>query len=150
MSIYSALVTPEKSEALLRALSTTKDLHDYAIPSAGSDMEIDTSGFELEGGSSIRAEIEGWTNMTVGREELLLPPPRPAEFIIEQMKLESDSDLRIWINQTTSPVMESQIWGYYDEAKRHESTNPNRGQPSTGACFIHGINIEVFGPRPHH
>ncbi|WP_331280426.1 AVAST type 3 anti-phage nuclease/ATPase Avs3a [Alcanivorax nanhaiticus] len=127
MSIYSALVTPEKSEALLRALSTTKDLHDYAIPSAGSDMEIDTSGFELEGWVFDQSRDRGLDKYDRWSGGITLPPPRPAEFIIEQMKLESDSDLRIWINQTTSPVMESQIWGYYDEAKRHESTNPNRG-----------------------
>lgn len=127
VSIYSALVTPAKSEALLRALSTIKDVHDYAIPSTDSHMEIDTSGFELKGWitdhtrSSRLDKYDRWSG------GVTFPPPRPAGFVIGQMKLESDSDCRIWRDQTASPVMQSQVWGHFDEAKRHERTNPNRG-----------------------
>ena len=126
-SIYSALVNPEKSEALLRALSTTKDVHDYAIPSAGSDMEIDESEFELKGWVFDHSRDRGLDKYDRWSGGITLPPPHPDTFVIEQMKIEKDSDLRVWKDQSKSQVMESQVWGYYDEAKRHESTNPNRG-----------------------
>jgi hypothetical protein len=125
--IYSALVTPDKSEALLRALATTKDVHDYAIPSAGRDMEIDETGFELKGwvfdhsGDKRLDEYDRWAG------GVSFPPPRPAPFIVDWMRIETDSDLRFWRDQSKTCVIESQVWGYYDEARRHESSKPDRG-----------------------
>ncbi len=49
ISISSALVNPEKASALLRALQTVNNKHDYLIPSAGNDLEIDSEGFKLIG-----------------------------------------------------------------------------------------------------
>lgn len=126
--IYSALVTPDRSDALLRALASTKDVHDYAIPSADSDMEINESGFELKGwildhtGDSRLDECDRWAG------GISFPPPRPAPFVIDRMHIDSGADLRFWGDQSKICVMESQVWGYYDEGKRHESRNPNRGR----------------------
>lgn len=48
--IRSALVSPKSSEALLRALQTVKNHHDYALPieKDGNENEIDELGFELK------------------------------------------------------------------------------------------------------
>ena len=32
-------------------------------------------------------------------------------------------DIRIWKDDSEACVMESEVWGYYDEAKRHERSN---------------------------
>ncbi len=126
--IYSALVPPDKSEALLRALTSVKDAHNYAIPSADSNMEIDEPGFELKGwvinhnGDRRLDENDRWAG------DVSFPPPRPAPFIEKRMHLDTDSDIRTWKDQSKACVMESQVWGYYDEAKRHERSNPDMGR----------------------
>ncbi|GJQ60014.1 MAG: ATP-binding protein [Candidatus Scalindua sp. AMX11] len=47
--ISSALVEPEKAPALLRALQTTTNSHNYKIPDEGERLEIDQFGFQLKG-----------------------------------------------------------------------------------------------------
>lgn len=125
--IFSALVSPDKSLSLLRSLSTAKNIFDYAVPSAGSDMEIHKFGFSLK----------GWIVYNSGDQELdaqdrwaggiSFPPVMPARHIIDVMGLETDSDCRLWKNRENSVVMASQVWGHYDEAKRYESSNLERG-----------------------
>ncbi len=126
--IYSALVKPDKSEALIRALATTRNVHDYGIPSADSRMEIDVAGFELKGwilNHSEDTRLDEYDRWAGGNS---FPPPCPAPFIVERMKISSDLDLRFWNDQSETCVIESQVWGDYDEAKRHEISNPNRGR----------------------
>jgi len=48
-SVASAFVSPETARALLRALQTANDPHDYRIPPAGDDQEIDNPQFRLAG-----------------------------------------------------------------------------------------------------
>lgn len=49
-SVSSALVSPKTSSALLNALSTCKDCHDFKLPNYGEErMEIDYAPFKLEG-----------------------------------------------------------------------------------------------------
>ncbi|WP_116810026.1 AVAST type 3 anti-phage nuclease/ATPase Avs3a [Steroidobacter cummioxidans] len=126
--ISSALVSPAKSEALLRALSTAEDVHDYAIPSVDSDMEIDDeSGFSLKGWIVEGRPSNGLDDRDRWAGGVGFPPPSPAQYIVELMSLESDVNLRGWKDQEESIVMRSQVWGHYDEAIRHETTNPERG-----------------------
>jgi hypothetical protein len=126
-SVYSALVAPDRSEALLRALATTKNIHDYGIPSAGSDMEIDKYGFSLKGwildrsGSKRLDEYDRWAG------NASFPLPQPLQSIAETLNLRADLDLRLWKDQSASHTMQSQVWGHYDEAKDHEISNPNEG-----------------------
>src|SRR6185437_11970158 len=47
--VTSALVSRERGEALLRALQTARNPHDYPIPGAGDEWEIDHSPFVLKG-----------------------------------------------------------------------------------------------------
>ncbi|AOQ25201.1 hypothetical protein MTAT_00010 [Moorella thermoacetica] len=49
MHISSALVTPETASALLRALQTAVNPHDYRIPLEEDKLEIAEEGFELKG-----------------------------------------------------------------------------------------------------
>lgn len=125
--IRSALVSPEKSLALLRALGTAKDVHDCALPSAKSDREIDESGFALKGWIDDHNRDQGLDGQDRWAGGIRLPPPMPARYIIDVMALETDSDCRFWRNREKSVVMASQVWGHYDEAKHHESSNPECG-----------------------
>jgi hypothetical protein len=125
--VSSALVLPDKSSALLRALSTAKNIYDYAIPSAESDMEIDKSGFSLKGWIVDNYRDHGIDDQDRWAGNVNFPPPGPAGEVIELMNLETDLDRRIWKGSGGETVMISQVWGHFDEAKRNESGNPRRG-----------------------
>jgi hypothetical protein len=125
--VRSALVSRDNSVALLRALGTAKNVHDYAVPSDESDMEIDESGFVLKGwivDDSHDRELDGQDRWAGG---ISFPPPMPAPYVRQLMRLETDLDRRLWRDEEKSLVMVSQVWGHYDEAKRHESSDPKRG-----------------------
>ena len=49
VTIRSAIVTLKTSDALLRALQTTKDNYDYSIPLEESEHQIDVLGFQFKG-----------------------------------------------------------------------------------------------------
>lgn len=125
--VRSALVSPDKSLALLRALGTAKDVYSYAIPTADSGMEIDESGFSLKGWIVDRACDGGLDRQDRWSGGVRFPAPRPARRIAALMCLESDLDFRTWRDAENTTVMTSQVWGHYDEAKRHESGNPEEG-----------------------
>ena len=57
--VESALVTPEKAHALLRALQSINDSSAYRIPPAGNDLEIDEPGFSLCGWIGARSGEKG-------------------------------------------------------------------------------------------
>jgi hypothetical protein len=125
--VCSALVAPDRSRSLLRALGTAGNVYDYAIPSAGSDMEIDEFGFLLKGWVVDRSRDRGLDSMDRWAGGISFPPPTPAHYVIDSMSLTTDQDDRLWKTSGESVVMASQVWGHYDEAKRHESGNPERG-----------------------
>ncbi|ODT68828.1 MAG: hypothetical protein ABS75_19305 [Pelagibacterium sp. SCN 63-23] len=125
--VYSALVAPDRSRSLLRALGTAGSVYDYAIPGAGSDMEIDKFGFALKGWVVDHSRDRALDGMDRWAGGISFPPPMPARRVIDLMSLTTDLDNRLWKNSEESVVMASQVWGHYDEAKRHESSDPERG-----------------------
>jgi hypothetical protein len=125
--ITSALVSPAKSLALLRALGTIDDIHSYALPSAESDFEIDEIGFSLKGWITDYSRDRALDGQDRWAGGVRFPAPMPASYVVDLMCLQADSDSRLWKDGADSIVMASQIWGHYDEAKRNESSNPERG-----------------------
>ena len=60
VSIRSAIVTPQTSESLLRALQTAKDNHNYRIPLENDDLQIEEDKFKFTGWlKQISSENEG-------------------------------------------------------------------------------------------
>ena len=124
--VRSALVSPDRSAALLRALSTADDVHDYVVPSADYEHLIDSAGFILRGwlvDRGSRGEIDGkdkWSG------DVPYPPPAPAAEIAELMAIEADSDRRVWRDAENEPVMSSQVWGHLKA--RDEDDHPERGE----------------------
>lgn len=127
IQLTSALVSRDKAHALLRALSTCDDVYAYALPSAGNNLEIDEAGFSLKGWIANHSRDRGMDSQDRWAGDIRFPPPRPAGELVKAMDLATDSDLRLWRNTENSIVMRSQVWGHYDEAKRHESSNPEQG-----------------------
>jgi hypothetical protein len=90
-------------------------------------MELDEPGFELKGWVLDHTEDRKLDENDRWAGGVSFPPPHPAPFIVEQMRIEADTDLRFWKRGSRTCAMESQVWGYYDEAKRGQNSNPNRG-----------------------
>lgn len=114
--VGSALVSSDRSDSLLRALQTTTNPHNYRIPVAGDNLEIDEFGFQLKGWIEVQDcyskldEYDPWAG------DIRYPPPKPARFVCELLQLESDSELRVWRYQaegTPKDTLWSQVWGSY-------------------------------------
>ena len=126
VQVRSTLVTPDRSMALLRALSSTKNVYDYQIPSSSSDIQIDYEGFILKGWiehHSHEGELDSKDYWSGG---VCYPPPVPAVEIVEMMTLETDLDKRIWYDGAKMPVMSSQMWGHLEV--KNQDHNPERGE----------------------
>jgi hypothetical protein len=112
--VSSALVSPKNSLALLRALQSVSNPHDYRIPDAGDEMEINFEGFQLKGWISDRERHSGLDDMDPWAGSISFPPPEPDKEIIEIMGLISDKDHRRWSTSTDNKVVAwSQTWGEY-------------------------------------
>ena len=124
--VRSALVSPDRSMALLRALSTAKGVHVYLIPSSDDDLQIDRAGFVLKGWIANRSrdsKLDGKDHWSGG---VHYPPPEPTAETVELMALETDSDKRVWRDEAKIPVMSSQMWGHLEV--RNQDNNPERGE----------------------
>ncbi|HAI2188577.1 hypothetical protein [Escherichia coli] len=124
IAVHSALVSPERSLSLLRALQTTKNVYDYKIPDAGDSLEIDHAYYKLRGWIKGITEYYGIDEFDPWAGNVRFPIPEPASFIIDVMKLTTDKDHRVWYSPSSvEPAMVSSIWGHLsgknDEEKSH-------------------------------
>jgi hypothetical protein len=124
--ITSALVSSDRSMALLRALQSATNPHDYRIPDADDELQIDVDGFQLKGwivDHSRDSQLDEYDPWAGG---IRYPPLVPASYVIELMKLNSDIEHRRWFaNGKQEEVAWSQVWGHLkekdDDGERHES-----------------------------
>ena len=131
--VWSALVSADRSIALLRALSTAKDNRAYVIPSSGCDHQIDGGGFVLKGWIEDRDPEAGLDGKDIWSGGVHFPPCAPAEEIVNLMRLETDSDKRVWRDETKELVMCSQVWGKLQVGnENHDSEDGERLQASVG------------------
>ena len=86
-SVRSALVSPDRSRALLRALRTVEDPHLYCMPAAHDNLEINRSGFVLKGWVKIRDGDSGLDGKDYWSGGVRFPPPIPGNEIVEMMSL---------------------------------------------------------------
>ncbi len=118
IEVRSALVTAEKSEALLRALQTTGSPHDYCIPRAEDDSEIDEPDFWLRGWVTSRDKAHGIDELDPWVGNTSFPPLTPAAWVCEQLGLRVDDESRAWSRQTGTEWQEviwSRTWGRLSE-----------------------------------
>jgi hypothetical protein len=118
--VASALVSPERSDALARAFQTVIDPCEARIPCADEDGEICEPGFELSGWIERSSTDRLLDNLDPWAADVGFPPQRPAQRICELFCLTSDEDFRIWRHleadtKTTNAVAWSDVWGTYEE-----------------------------------
>lgn len=125
--VCSALVSSNRSMALLRALQSADNPHDYRIPDADDDLQIDFEGFQLKGWIVDRSRDSGLDEQDPWAGAIRHPTPVPADYITDLMKLESDVEHRRWfVKDGHVDVVWSQVWGHFQE-KDDEETNLENG-----------------------
>lgn len=125
--ISSALVSSDRSMALLRALQSVADPYDYRIPDAEDNLQIDYDDFQLKGwiidpSSNRRIDIQDpWAG------DIKFPSPFIAPYITELMNITTDIEQRRWYSLTDGiDVAWSQVWGHFRD-KDDEETNQEYG-----------------------
>jgi hypothetical protein len=122
----------------MRALQTAGNPFDYRIPDADDEFQIKRGDFELKGWiterhqSSVLDEQDPWAG------GISYPPITPAQFVIDLMHLDSDSERRVWrvkVDQRDQDVLWSQLWGQYRE-KDDETDGGSGSRLQASFCFI--------------
>ena len=150
VDISSALVTSDRSFALLRALQTAIDLYAYRIPGTGDDLEIDELGFQLKGW------VEDY-NFETGRDGfdpwaggIQYPPLKPAKFVCDLFQLKTDRECRVWQLETEGgrkEVLWVQVWGSdYGQSYEAEGERGRRLQasPTFITKFLGKMNMDLI------
>ena len=110
---------------MVRAVSTADSVHEYVIPSAQAERQIDNGGFVLQGWL---VEGESWGDLDRRDPwcgDVSHPAPAPTAEIAELMGLESDPDGRTWCDRDGTPVMASEVWR--EVSSRDEDEDPEWG-----------------------
>ncbi|ELO0755446.1 hypothetical protein QNO85_002930 [Salmonella enterica] len=127
IAVHSALVSPERSLSLLRALQTTKNVYDFKIPDAGDSLEIDHAYYKLKGWIKDITEYYGIDEFDPWAGNVRFPIPEPASFVIDKMKLTTDKDHRVWHSPScVEPAMVSSIWGHLSGKNEEEKSHGYR------------------------
>ncbi|ESZ49314.1 AVAST type 3 anti-phage nuclease/ATPase Avs3a [Mesorhizobium sp. RSR565B] len=115
-TIRSALVSPERASALLRALQSADNHHDYAIPEAMGERDINSGAFRLRGWIVDRTRDRGIDGKDPWAGDIRYPAPRPSGDVISAMKLTADREGRNWLLDDKEPAaIVSETWGMFHE-----------------------------------
>lgn len=135
--VYSALVSSDRSMALLRALQSVDNPHDYRIPDAEDDLQINFDGFLLKGWIVDRSHDGRLDEQDPWAGAIRYPQPEPAAYIFDRMKLNSDAEHRRWFVQGGNiDVAWSQVWGHFSEKDDDEKNHESGSRFQTSFVFI--------------
>lgn len=142
--VGSALVSSDRSMALLRALQIVDNPHDYRIPDADDDLQIDLDGFQLKGWIVDRSRDSGLDEQDPWAGAIRYPPPVPAAYVTELMRLNSDAEHRRWFVQGDRiDVAWSQVWGHFHEKDDDETNHESGARFQASFAFIVSLLREL-------
>ncbi|MDO1449183.1 hypothetical protein Q0590_23100 [Rhodocytophaga aerolata] len=120
--ISSALVSKGASNALLRALATCSDPHDYKLPDYDEDgMEIDSGIFSLKGWINKRSGSEGIDEFDPYANQVEYPPYSVGSSIKEILGLTLNSEGKCWsINGSQEVSLICETWNSSRKTKDEE------------------------------
>ncbi len=127
--ISSAFVETETSQALLNALSSCKNPHDYKIPDYDeSRMEFDENPFILRGWIVHENSVEGLDKLDKLSGEIYYPVYKVGDLFAKQMKLQPDKQFRNWYKSgNNEPLLKCKTWSYeianYGESEQLKGMN---------------------------
>jgi hypothetical protein len=122
ISVRSALVTRPKSLALLRALQTASNSHDYGIPAEGRELESDLPEFQFCGWLSDPERCYGLDRFDPFAGDISWPGYRPGRRVRRLFRLTQHSGGRTW-HDKAAEVISVQIWGDRKETRYKSALN---------------------------
>ncbi|QPR56535.1 hypothetical protein [Aeromonas allosaccharophila] len=113
LNISSSLVSPDTGLSLIRALQTSDDSHDYRLPPAGHDFEIDDDPFILCGWICEHTGDARLDENDVFNHGVRLIESTPSENVVEMLGLyRSDSYPVCWLDSSNGDrVFHYEAWG---------------------------------------
>lgn len=125
--LASALVSSDASQALLNALSSCEDPHDYKLPEyQEEEMEFDLNPFHLKGWVVNDDLDEGLDKLDKLVGQIYYPAYRIGELIAEKLSLREDEQYRNWyMGGQREPCLTCQDWSY--EIAKYGETEQLRG-----------------------
>lgn len=123
-SISTALLSKNTSEALLRALETCSNCHDYKLPDYQEErVEIDTGIFSLTGFIDNPDSSKGIDELDPYASNLSYPPFSLGEPFITDLGLTSDDDGKTWCLSNGQVALKCDTWsgsiqGYDEEPEQ--------------------------------
>ena len=129
--ITSALVSPENSDALLRALQTTQNAFNYGIPESGGELEIDHGRYQLKGWISDNSNELRIDKFDPWAGDIGYPPLHPDNWFTQKFKLISDYERRSWSREGSNgqKFFRSEMWG-------NKIVNEDFYTPETGERIV--------------
>ena len=121
--ISSSLVSPDTGLSLIRALQTSDDSHDYRLPPAGHEFEIDDNPFLLRGWLSEQSGDARLDQNDVFNHGVRLIETTPSENVVDVLELcRSDRYPVSWINSSNGDnVFHYEAWGdVRDDSRQRE------------------------------
>jgi hypothetical protein len=133
IQISSALVSSQRSQALLRAAQHAEPL-DYRIPPTGDDLQIDVGPYQLKGWIDDETNERRLDEFDPWAGSIHLPAPRPAQFVCDALNLRPGDQERVWFHrdQGGQQMLWSQIWGAETDDEYSEGDSGRRLQASRG------------------
>lgn len=125
--IFSALVSESSAHALLHALQTASNPHDYYLPDARDHREIRQGAFRLTGWVRIPRSSEGLDHFDPFAGRLPYPPPLPGKSICRIFDLKVDTHFREWLvsGENSTMAFTAELWG--DRFEANELRQPEHG-----------------------
>ena len=129
IGIYSGLVSPATSHALVRALQTVSSQHEYYIPPEDHDAEIDKAEYKLKGWLKNVDGTHGFDRRDPFRHGVDRPQGLPGTAIVRALGLQRGPALQglSWFREGANvPSVVYESWGDTDGEGRPYS-NPGKG-----------------------
>ncbi|MBS1595814.1 MAG: ATP-binding protein [Bacteroidetes bacterium] len=137
VTVSTALVSTETSDALLRALSTVSDPYDYKIPSYQEiDIEIESGKFNLRGWIKERSYRTGLDQLDPYAESISYAPYNIGDSFIEDLSLSVDDERKSWHEENSGEIcLMSTSWLSHKE-KRDEDADQSGSRLRAKLTFL--------------
>lgn len=123
-TVSSALVSKKTADALLRALSTCNNSHDFKLPDyEESNMEIRFGDFQLKGWLAKPYVSKGIDEMDPYAKHINYPPIVPGTTVLNKLELHPDCEGKVWVFSDGQAALKTISWssnlqGYDDEPEQ--------------------------------